>query len=67
MSLPKFKSTGDLKGFGFVEFETTEDAARAVNQVNSDPHGVGRFPRMSKQGKILEKQIQGSIYKSSKI
>lgn len=58
VSLPKFKSTGDLKGFGFVEFESVEAATRAVNQVNSDPHGIGRFPRMSKQGKILEKQIE---------
>ncbi|CAD5122348.1 DgyrCDS10785 [Dimorphilus gyrociliatus] len=58
VSLPRFKSTGDLKGFGFVEFETVEAATRAVSQVNSDPHGIGRFPRMCKQGKILEKQIE---------
>lgn len=36
VSLPKFKSTGDLKGFAFVEFDTVEAAAKActVNLIN---------------------------------
>ena len=29
VSLPKYKSTGDIKGFAFVEFASEESAARA--------------------------------------
>ena len=29
VSLPRYKSTRDLKGFGFVEYQTKEDAQRA--------------------------------------
>lgn len=29
VSLPRYPSTGDLKGFGFVEFETIEGAEAA--------------------------------------
>ena len=29
MSLPRYTSTGDMKGFGFVEFETEEGALTA--------------------------------------
>ena len=32
VSLPKFQTTGDLKGFGFVEFET-EDGAKMACEV----------------------------------
>ena len=34
VSLPKFKSTGDAKGFAFVEFDSV-DAARAACLVRS--------------------------------
>ncbi|VFV37652.1 la-related protein 7, partial [Lynx pardinus] len=30
ISIPHYKSTGDLKGFAFVEFETKEQAAKAI-------------------------------------
>ena len=30
VSLPKYRSTGDLKGFGFVEFSTIDGAQRAL-------------------------------------
>ena len=29
VSLPRYKSSGDLRGFAFVEFETREAAAKA--------------------------------------
>ena len=29
VSLPKYRTSGDLKGFGFVEFETVEEANKA--------------------------------------
>ena len=33
VSLPKYRTTGDLKGFGFVEFET-EEAAKMACEVS---------------------------------
>ena len=35
ISIPKFKSTEDTKGFAFIEFETVEQAQKAV-QVNNN-------------------------------
>lgn len=61
ISLPRYKSTGDIKGFAFVEYETTESAQKACELINHPPaeaeEKVGRFPR-SKQLKQLEKQVQ---------
>ena len=34
VSLPKYKSTGDIKGFAFVEFED-EDSARKACEVGN--------------------------------
>ena len=36
VSLPKYKSTGDSKGFAFVEFEDTEGARKACEVYLSD-------------------------------
>lgn len=36
ISIPHYKSTGDPKGFAFVEFETKEQAAKAI-EVGSEP------------------------------
>ena len=43
VSLPKFKSTGDIKGFAFVEFAEVESARRACGRssVNGNENGVG--------------------------
>lgn len=30
VSLPRYKSSNDIKGFAFVEFETPEEAANAI-------------------------------------
>lgn len=61
ISLPRFKSTNDIKGFAFVEFESTDAASKACELMNRPPAEalgkVGRFPR-SKQLKLLEKQVK---------
>lgn len=36
VSIPHYKSTGDPKGFAFVEFETKEQAAKAI-EVGPEP------------------------------
>lgn len=30
VSLPRYRTTGDIKGFAFVEFETPAEAAKAI-------------------------------------
>lgn len=34
VSIPRYKSTGDPKGFAFVEFETKEQAEKAIEVSN---------------------------------
>lgn len=44
ISIPHYKSTGDPKGFAFVEFETKEQAAKAIE--------VGPEPKTKRERKL---------------
>ncbi|NXU55924.1 LARP7 protein, partial [Turnix velox] len=46
ISLPRYKSTGDPKGFAFVEFETKEQAEKAIEFLNNPPEEAPRKPGM---------------------
>nr|XP_033811612.1 la-related protein 7 [Geotrypetes seraphini]XP_033811621.1 la-related protein 7 [Geotrypetes seraphini]XP_033811630.1 la-related protein 7 [Geotrypetes seraphini] len=44
ISIPRFKSTGDPKGFAFVEFESQEQAEKAIELLNNPPEEAPRKP-----------------------
>ncbi|XP_035005251.1 la-related protein 7 isoform X2 [Hippoglossus stenolepis] len=44
ISIPRYKSTGDPKGFAFVEFETEEQAKNAIEMLNNPPEDAPRKP-----------------------
>ncbi|XP_021504424.1 la-related protein 7 isoform X1 [Meriones unguiculatus] len=44
ISIPHYKSSGDPKGFAFVEFETKEQAAKAIEFLNNPPEEAPRKP-----------------------
>ncbi|XP_071374962.1 la-related protein 7 isoform X2 [Centroberyx affinis] len=44
ISVPRYKSTGDSKGFAFVEFETEEHAQKAIEMLNNPPEDAPRKP-----------------------
>ncbi|XP_018106914.1 la-related protein 7 isoform X2 [Xenopus laevis] len=52
ISIPRYKSTGDPKGFAFIEFETQEQAAKAIEVLNNPPEEAprkaGMFPKTMK-------------------
>ncbi|XP_078576254.1 la-related protein 7-like isoform X1 [Branchiostoma floridae x Branchiostoma japonicum] len=52
ISLPRFKTSGDTKGFAFIEFEKQEEAEKACKMLNNPPdHMVGKmgvFPKTRK-------------------
>ncbi|XP_024144107.1 la-related protein 7 [Oryzias melastigma] len=44
VSIPRYKSTGDSKGFAFVEFENEEQAQKAIEMLNNPPEDAPRKP-----------------------
>uniref|UniRef100_A0AAV2KQ22 La-related protein 7 n=1 Tax=Knipowitschia caucasica TaxID=637954 RepID=A0AAV2KQ22_KNICA len=44
VSIPRFKYTGDPKGFAFVEFEKAEQAQKAIEMLNNPPEDAPRKP-----------------------
>ncbi|XP_034712832.1 la-related protein 7 [Etheostoma cragini] len=44
VSIPRYKSTGDTKGFAFVEFETEKQAQKAIEMLNNPPEDAPRKP-----------------------
>ncbi|XP_037539768.1 la-related protein 7 [Nematolebias whitei] len=44
VSIPRYHSSGDPKGFAFVEFETEEQAQKAVEMLNNPPEDAPRKP-----------------------
>ncbi|XP_053715911.1 la-related protein 7 [Synchiropus splendidus] len=44
ISIPRYRSTGDPKGFAFVEFETVEQAQKAIEMLNNPPEDAPRKP-----------------------
>lgn len=44
ISIPRYKSTGDSKGFAFVEFEKEEQALKAIEMLNNPPEDAPRKP-----------------------
>ncbi|XP_069097708.1 la-related protein 7 isoform X1 [Pleurodeles waltl] len=44
ISIPRYKTTGDSKGFAFVEFETKEQAEKAIETLNNPPEDAPRKP-----------------------
>ncbi|CAF96679.1 unnamed protein product, partial [Tetraodon nigroviridis] len=49
VSVPRYKSSGDSKGFAFVEFEKAEEAREAIQALNNPPQDAPRkagiFPK----------------------
>ncbi|XP_061108135.1 la-related protein 7 [Conger conger] len=44
ISVPRYKSTGQPKGFAFIEFETEEQAQKAAEMLNNPPEDAPRKP-----------------------
>ncbi|XP_012720381.2 la-related protein 7 [Fundulus heteroclitus] len=44
ISIPRYRSTGDCKGFAFVEFEDEEQAQKAIEMLNNPPEDAPRKP-----------------------
>ncbi|XP_026553974.1 la-related protein 7 isoform X3 [Pseudonaja textilis] len=46
ISIPRYKTSKDPKGFAFVEFETKEQAEKAIEFLNNPPEDAPRKPGM---------------------
>lgn len=70
VSIPHYKSTGDPKGFAFVEFETKEQAAKAIEFLNNPPEEAPRkpgiFPKTVKDKPIPALQVAEEKKKKKK-
>ncbi|KAM8747554.1 la-related protein 7 isoform 1-T1 [Acanthopagrus schlegelii] len=44
VSIPRYKSTNDSKGFAFVEFEKIKEAQKAIEMLNNPPEDAPRKP-----------------------
>uniref|UniRef100_UPI0037E9A1A9 la-related protein 7 n=1 Tax=Semicossyphus pulcher TaxID=241346 RepID=UPI0037E9A1A9 len=44
VSIPRYKTSGDVKGFAFVEFEKEEEAQKAIEMLNNPPEDAPRKP-----------------------
>ncbi|XP_047429260.1 la-related protein 7 [Mugil cephalus] len=56
ISIPRYRSTGDPKGFAFVEFEREEEAQKAIEMLNNPPEDAPRKPGIfpkTKSGKTI--------------
>ncbi|KAE8279027.1 La-related protein 7 La ribonucleoprotein domain family member 7 [Larimichthys crocea] len=56
VSIPRYKSSGDSKGFAFVEFEKEEEAHKAIEMLNNPPEDAPRKPGIfpkTKKGKAI--------------
>ncbi|VDH92774.1 La-related protein 7 [Mytilus galloprovincialis] len=64
VSIPRYKSTGDSKGFAFIEFDSIQSAHKACEELNNPPAEAGdkpgKFPRTSKQMTHLQKALQNT-------
>lgn len=54
VSLPRYRQTGDIKGFAFVEFFTPEEATKAVETLNKVPEEVEEEEKVSQSIKTLK-------------
>ncbi|KAM9328975.1 la-related protein 7 [Gastrophryne carolinensis] len=63
-SIPRYKSTGDPKGFAFIEFETKDQAAKAIELLNNPPEEAPRkagiFPKTVKNKLVPELRVSES-------
>ncbi|MEE6512501.1 hypothetical protein FKM82_019563, partial [Ascaphus truei] len=46
ISIPRYRTTGDPKGFAFIEFKTQEQAAKAIELLNNPPEEAAKKPGM---------------------
>uniref|UniRef100_A0A8C4SBQ8 La-related protein 7 n=1 Tax=Erpetoichthys calabaricus TaxID=27687 RepID=A0A8C4SBQ8_ERPCA len=70
ISIPRYKSTGDPKGFAFVEFETVEQATKAVEMLNNPPEDAprkpGMFPKTVKSKPVLLSAADNNVIEEKK-